>query len=138
MKTHLQLSDLEFETQFRECTLAPQVFSSHEAHLRLAWIHIRKYGIDQACENLCVQILKFDETFDKGDKFHHTLTVAAARVVYHFMLKSEANTFEAFIKAFPRLKTNFKDLLAQHYELDIFHSEVARVNYLVPDLLPFD
>ena len=138
MKTHFELSDNEFETQFRECTFPPQLFSSHEAHLRLAWIHIKKYGIDQACENLCAQILKFDQTFDKGDKFHYTLTVAAARVVYHFMLKSKADTFEGFIQEFPRLKTHFKELLDQHYQVDVFSSEEARVRYLEPDLLPFD
>lgn len=138
METHYQLTDETFEAQFRERTLNPQLFANHEAHLRLAWIHIKKYGIEQACKNLCTQIQAFDATFGDGTKFHHTLTVASARVVYHFMQKSKASSFQELITKFPRLKTNFKDLLDQHYQTNIFASETAKAHYLEPDLLPFD
>lgn len=137
MEKHYQLSDPEFETQFRECSMDPILFGSHEAHLRLAYIHITKYGIDQACENLCHQIMAFDATFGKADKFHHTLTVASAKVMHHFIQKSSTENFAGLLQEFPRLKTNFKALLAQHYQTNIFSSELARVQYLEPDLLPF-
>lgn len=138
METHFQLSDQEFETQFRECTMDPTLFGSHEAHLRLAYIHISKYGIEQACKNLCDQILAFDATFGKADKFHYTLTVASAKMVHHFMQKTKAKTFSGLLEEFPRLKYNFKELLAQHYQLNIFASEAAKVQYLEPDLMPFE
>lgn len=38
MKTHHQLNDQQFEEQFQNCTFDPTLFT-HEAHLRLAWIH---------------------------------------------------------------------------------------------------
>jgi hypothetical protein len=38
MEKHLELTDLEFEANFKNCSLNPDIFS-HEAHLRLAWIH---------------------------------------------------------------------------------------------------
>jgi hypothetical protein len=41
---HLDLSDNEFEKQFINCELSPDIFS-HEAHLRLAWINIKKMGL---------------------------------------------------------------------------------------------
>jgi hypothetical protein len=40
---HFSLTDIEFENQFENGTLKPELFS-HEAHVRLAWIHIKKYG----------------------------------------------------------------------------------------------
>jgi hypothetical protein len=39
---------------------------------------------------------------------------------------------------FPRLKTNFRELMACHYGFDIYTSEKAKMKYLEPDLLPFD
>jgi len=55
-----------------------------------------------------------------------------------FCLKSKLDNFRDFIEEFPRLKYNFKDLLAQHYGIDIFNSEIAKCSFLEPDLLPFD
>lgn len=39
MENHFQLSDTEFEEQFKACTLDSGLFNP-EAHLRLAWIHV--------------------------------------------------------------------------------------------------
>ena len=47
MEPHYALSDPEFEKQFESAVLDPKFFS-HEAHLRLAWIHVTKYGVERA------------------------------------------------------------------------------------------
>lgn len=114
MERHAELTDDQFEEQFSNLSLDPAVFS-HEAHLRLAWIHISKYGIDKAIEN-----------------------IASIRAVYHFMLKSDAKHFYHFIAENQRLKFNFKELLGHHYTTDIFTLERARHEYVEPELLPFD
>ncbi|MEM7086770.1 MAG: hypothetical protein AAF489_11340 [Bacteroidota bacterium] len=137
MKTHYDLSDAQFEQAFQEATLAPQLFS-HEAHLRLAWIHIKNYGIDDAITNITAQIKNYTHVLKAEDKYNETVTVAAIRAVYHFMLKKEFEHFEDFIAAFPRLRTNFKDLLATHYGFDIFTEAQAKSSFIQPDLLPFD
>lgn len=136
MDAHYKLIDEEFEQLFADCCMNPQLFT-HEAHLRLGWIHVKKYGEAKACVNVCKQILQFDIFHDKGEKFHKTLTIASIKVINHFYQKSKAETFQDFICEFPRLKTNFKDLLNQHYGFDIYHSEEARAEYLEPDLLAF-
>jgi hypothetical protein len=41
-----QLSNREFEEQFSNMHLDPALFT-HKAHLRLAWIHISRYGCEQ-------------------------------------------------------------------------------------------
>ena len=134
MQNHLELSDLEFEKQFRECELNPKAFS-HEAHLRLAWIHIHKYGLTQAVENLQTQLEKFVANIGAKDKYHKTLTVVAVQAVNHFMEKSGSDNFEDFIKEFPQLMNNFKGLINSHYSFDVFASEKARKEYIAPDVL---
>ncbi|MBT8268326.1 MAG: hypothetical protein KJN59_03810 [Bacteroidia bacterium] len=137
MDNHYRFSDFELEEEFRGMTLHPKYFN-HEAHLRLAWIHIRKYGIEKAIDNLCIQIYNYANYLGANDKFNKTVTVASIRAVYHFMLKSNSENFKTFIGENPRLNNNFKELLAQHYDIDIWNNETARSSFLQPDLLPFD
>ncbi len=133
---HRQLSDIEFEEQFESCTLEPTFFT-HEAHMRLAWIHIKKYGGPAACENICNQIKRFDIVHDKGEKYNKTVTIAAVKIVQHFMSKSEVATFPEFIELYPRLTKNFMQLVRSHYGTDIFSDPVAKTTYIQPNLLPF-
>lgn len=135
-KDHWSLSDGEFESQFERYTLKPAMFS-HEAHIRLAYIHIEKYGLEQAEINMCTQIQGFANSLGGGDKFNKTVTVAAVKTVNHFMEKASSTNFKDFINEFPRLITKFKDLLEQHYGYNIFSDEKAKKDYIEPDLLPF-
>lgn len=137
MENHYQFNNKAFELQFRNGTLNPSLFN-HEAHIRLAWVHITKYGIEQALINVDSQLYNFVCSLGAKDKYNKTVTLAGVKAVYHFVRKSKSNNFNDFIEEFPRLKTNFKDLLAQHYNSDIFNSETAKSSFLEPNVLPFD
>jgi hypothetical protein len=110
---------------------------SHEAHLRLAHIHIQKYGVAQAEINMCEQIEGFALSLGATDKFNKTVTIASVKVMNHFMEKSESDNFFDFIKEFPRLNTHFKDILGQHYGFNVFADRRAKREFLEPDLMPF-
>lgn len=137
MESHFSLSDSELEIQFETKNLDPKMFS-HEAHLRLAWIHIQKYGIEKAITNITSQIKKYAASLGDKDKYNETVTIAAVRAVFHFMLRSNEANFSDFIEMNPRLKHNFKDLLNAHYSTNIFTDARAKKAYLEPELLPFD
>ena len=134
---HTELNDNAFEEQFSNGSLNPALFT-HEAHLRLAWIHIKMYGINKAIDNIGAQLQHYVEVTGVKDKYNTTVTIAAIRTVYHFMLKSNTKDFQGFIAENQRLKYNFKELLSYHYTSDIFKSENAKREYLQPELLPFD
>ncbi len=137
MTDHFQLTDFEFEYQLESCQLSPELFN-HEAHLRLAWIHIAKYGIDRALANIQTQLKNFVRYVGAEDKYNKTLTIAAIKAVHHFIVKSKSDSFQEFIIEFPRLKNNFKELMDSHYGIDIFTSEKAKKEFIKPDLIPFD
>lgn len=137
MEKHFNLSNYEFERLFLSCELNPADFT-HIAHLRLAWININNYGIKQAEKNIQIGLKNYAEFAGAKDKYNLTLTLAAVKAVYHFMLKSKSDNFKDFIIEFPRLKTNFKDLIAFHYGFDIYNSNKAKTEFLKPDLMPFD
>lgn len=133
---HTRLTDDAFEQKFADCTLAPVLFS-HEAHLRLAYIHLKKYGVATAEKQLCTHIERYANKWGATGKYNKTVTVASARVMCHFMQKATSDDFAGLMTEFPRLKTNFKDLLKQHYSTNIFASPEAKTKFLEPDLLPF-
>ncbi|WP_282161727.1 hypothetical protein [Ulvibacterium marinum] len=133
---HFQVNDVMFENRFEEGSLPPSLFT-HEAHLRLAWIYIKNYGEEKAAAKISREIEQFDKLHGRGDKFNKTVTIAAIKVVDHFVGKSKSKDFKSFIQEFPRLKTAFKELLHTHYSPDIFTSKIAQIQFIEPDLLPF-
>jgi hypothetical protein len=135
MERHFLLKDSEFLRQFENCELCPSDFS-HEAHLRLGWIHIRLYGIDRAEKNVTAQLQNFVKYAKAEDKYHETVTITGLRTINYFMKKSNCATFMEFIKEFPQLKYNFKDLINSHYKNDVFSSPIAKSQYIKPDLNP--
>ncbi|MDB5275748.1 MAG: hypothetical protein JWR61_703 [Ferruginibacter sp.] len=137
MKTHADLTDKEFETQFKNCTLSPDLFN-HEAHLRLAWIHIHQYGTGQAIENICNQLKGFTRHVGAADKYNVTFTAAAIMAVAHFKKKTDTANFNDFIMEVPRLKYDFKALMACHYSQGIYNADIERKEFIEPDLLPFE
>jgi len=68
MEKHFELNDQEFEIQFQNATLDSNIFS-HEAHLRLVWINIRKYGLEQAITNICFQLINYVDSLGAKDKY---------------------------------------------------------------------
>ena len=137
MEKHFDYTDLQFETSFKNCTFNPEIFS-HEAHLRLAWIHITKYGQEAAISNVCAQLINFVEFAGAKGKYNQTLTIAAIKAVNHFVNKANFGNFQGFITEFPMLKYHFKELMNSHYTIDIFNHEKAKKKFIEPDLLPFD
>ena len=137
MKKPLILTDSEFEAKFRNSSLPVESFN-HEAHLRLTYIHINKYGTEKAIENISTQLLNFIRKNNAESKFNATLTIAAVKTVDHFLQKTKTKNFQEFIKENPQLKTDFRALIDQHYSFDIFTNEKARQEFKEPDLLPYD
>lgn len=134
---HHELNDWELIAQLKDCSLDPALFS-HEAHLRLAWLKISEVGAERAIIEIRSLLLNYVDYLGAKDKYNETLTVAAVKTVRHFMLKSVSDNFADFMVEFPRLKSAFRELIAQHYSTDIFNSESAKGIYLEPELLPFD
>ncbi len=133
---HRKLSDDEFEAAFRDKTLRPGWFT-HEAHLRLAFIHITKYGLAQAIENMRSQIKSFAENLGIYDKYHDTVTIAAVYMVNDFMKEADNTSFDTFLNSGGDALKDFKGLLEKHYSYNVFKDQKAREHFVEPDLAPF-
>jgi hypothetical protein len=127
MEQHFILSDEEFEEQFENISLNAALFT-HEAHIRLACIHIKKYGETKAIENVTTQLKSYLINLGAIEKYNETLTVAAIKAVNHFMQKEKLKSFYEFITACHTLKTNFKNIIEQNYGIDISASKKTKNN----------
>jgi len=105
--------------------------------LRLAHIHITRYGAEQALQNIQTQLRKYVMHIGAEDKHHATLAVVVVRIMDHFMRESKSSEFDQLISEFPRLPNDFKALVNAHYTFDIFNSEKAKREFVAPDLLSF-
>ncbi len=136
LEKHFKLTDDDFERSFRLCTLEPVLFT-HEAHLRLTWIHLDKYGLTRALKNIQEDIKKYVSQLGAIDKYHVTVTIAAVHVVNRLMNKSLTSNFLDFIKENTELKTSFKELINSHYQDNIFELSKAQYEFIEPDKIPF-
>ena len=136
MNNHFDLTDDHFLDEIGNCTLPPELFD-HEAHLRLAWLYIKRNGLKESTALICNQITNYVNHLGARDKYNATLTVAAVNIVYSFMNASHSNRFLDFVLEFPELKSDFKRLVGSHYSFDVFSSSTAKQKFLPPDLMPF-
>lgn len=132
-KTHWLLSDAKMETLFATQKLPTRYFD-HEAHLRLAWIHVSQYGAEQAEQNLCQQIKDYAISLGVPEKYNETVTIASVRIIDAYCKASGETTFEGLLACFPELTTNFKEIIARCYSTDVFRSPEAKKAFVEPDL----
>ncbi|MEZ4688082.1 MAG: hypothetical protein R3B47_19090 [Bacteroidia bacterium] len=110
MESHRNLTDEAFVAAFAACSL-PEALFNHEAHLRLAWIHIRNQGLEQATATVCTQITNYVKHLGAEDIYNEPLTVAAVHIVHQFQEQATELDFLPFMERFPQLKTNFRELI---------------------------
>lgn len=98
---------------------------------------MQRQSLEEAIAQTAVCIQQYVQHLGAEAKYHHTLTVSAVQVVAHFTQKASLGSFEAFLTHFPRLHTDFKALLLQHYSPTVLHAPEAQHRYHAPDLLAF-
>ena len=124
------LSDKEFYERFERRALTS---FSHRDHIRLAFIHARRGGVEAAVQG-ARRIRAFAAEAGAPRKYHETLTVAWARIIAHLVAGSPGVPFPVFVEAHPELED--RGLLLRHYSERRLWSEEARARFLEPDLLP--
>lgn len=131
-----ELDDDGFLDAFRSGSLPLSSFT-HEAHLRLGWLHLTREPLEAAVENVAQEIQHFVRVYGKEDKYHHTLTVAALHILASRIRSSEIRSFRSFMDRNPDLLTDLKALVGQHYSAERLSSPEAASRWVKPDLRPF-
>jgi hypothetical protein len=127
-------TDQEFREAFESLKIPNELFH-HREHIRLAWIYSREFPQEEALARIVKGIQAFAKHQGAAAKYHHTITVAWMRLVWHAAHHAPpAADFTTFAAAHADL---FRvQRLEDNYSLPRLKSDGARQHWLEPDLLP--
>jgi N-formylglutamate deformylase len=129
------MSDDDFLTAFLDCSISPALFN-HHGHMRVAWLMLRRYPLDEAVERTCSGIVRLAAHLGVPDKFHRTLSEALVRLMAAGGAADPAVSFEQFLRTGDPLLVDARSVLARHYSAQALACPAARERFLAPDLLP--
>ncbi|MGD8711063.1 MAG: hypothetical protein PVF40_11780 [Ectothiorhodospiraceae bacterium] len=127
------LDDDTFLERFAGRELAAEHLD-HRGHLRIAWLHLSRYGPDASRDLVCGGIRDFAAKFGAPGKFNHTLSEALLRIMALRMKQGEG--FEAFLQANPDLVDDCLGVLNRYYSSERLNSAEACAGWLKPDREP--
>lgn len=111
---------------------------THRAHLRVAWMFLKRHPLDEAHVLMRVGIIRLNafhglvETPSRG--YHDTLTRVWLSLVAALMKTTDARSSDAFVDAC--MGSLGKEAVLRHYSRERVTSLRARAIFVEPDLLP--
>src|SRR5713226_9575935 len=94
--------DEQFLAAFEAGQIANQGFH-HRDHLRLAWIQVRRLGLERASESVAAAIRQFAAHHGNADRYHDTMTRFWVRVVGMGISRHPTLPFDDLLAAEPHL-----------------------------------
>jgi len=124
-------ADEAFLAAFEAGKIANQDFH-HRDHLRLAWIQIRRLGVERASDTVAGAIRRFAAHHGHADRYHETMTRFWVRVVGMGITRHPMLSFDALVLAEPHLLD--KNLPFRHWSRERMGSDEARRQWTEPDI----
>jgi len=133
MFDHSLISDEEYLASFVEHRIPVRSFD-HYGHVRVAWLLLQQRSLDDALSTMCDGIETLAKQVGAPEKYHRTITEALMRLIVHGGAADAAVSWDAFVRANPKLMHNVRGLLAEYYSTDRLMDAVARATFVQPDL----
>lgn len=127
------LDDQTFITQFEHCTLNPEHFN-HTGHVRLAWLYLQQNSEKTAIGKVCNGIKSYASSLGANDKFHVTITYSLLKLIALRVNQSKSKSWQEFNAQNSDLLEDCIGLLLQHYNKETLFSELARTQFVAPDI----
>jgi len=124
------MTDDEFLTAFEAAAIARKEWT-HEAHVRMAWLYLRRLPFAEALEKVRAGIRKLNAKIGSPDAYHDTITVAHVRVIASRLRAGEG--YPTFRDRNPDLFDRTFPALLRHYTKDRLYSPEARAAFIEPD-----
>ena len=126
-------ADEAFVAAFHAHQLSNQGFH-HRDHLRLAWVQIRRLGLDEASEVVTTGIRRFAAHHGGIERYNDTMTRFWLRLVNLGISRHPELTFDELLAAEPHLLD--KNLPFRHWSRERMNRDDAKQRWVEPDLHP--
>ena len=130
-QTGISPTDERFLAAFEAGQIANQDFH-HRDHLRLAWIQIRRLGLQRASDAVAGAIRQFAGRHGHANRYHETMTRFWVRVVGVGITRHPTLAFDDLMAAEPHLLD--KTLPFTHWSRERMASDEARRQWMEPDI----
>ena len=130
----MDFSDKEFVKEIECLKLDPTQFT-HVGHLRLGWIYLKSYRLDEAVVKTCNTIKAYAESLGASAKYNRTITEALINIIANRM-RAESD-WKTFVENNRDLRDDCLSLLSCYYSNDLLMSDKARLSFVSPDLKSF-
>jgi hypothetical protein len=123
--------EADFLDRFEAAAIPKEEFD-HRAHVRVAWLYLRRYGLEEAGDRMAAGIRRFAAAHGATGKYHETITQAWVRLVAASI--GDQREFADFVAANPELLD--KELPNAYYSAERLWSDEARRAFVEPDRRP--
>jgi len=110
----------------------------HSCRLRLAWLNLRDKPWPIALADTCSVLRALPADQGGQSSYHHTVTVAAMRLILQRIKRQPDLAFEDFVAQNPDLAAGFNKLIQAYYSDDLLARSSAQVTFVQPDKRPLD
>ncbi|HTM63045.1 MAG TPA: hypothetical protein VL360_00935 [Gammaproteobacteria bacterium] len=124
------MNDQEYLHQFEQCILPKELFK-HRGHVRICYLYLKQFPLDEANKKICDGIKKYAASLDALQIYHETMTQAWINIVAS-AIDYKSDDFENFIAKHPDLLNS--KLIHIYYSPEILNSDRAKQEYVKPDL----
>jgi hypothetical protein len=116
----------------------PREAWTHAAHVRMAWLLLRRGRIGDVIPAVRERIGRLNRSFGgPPDAYHETITVAYLRLIdARIAREPEVDTFAEFAARNPDLLDRTLAALLVHYRRETLLGPEARAGFVEPDLSP--
>jgi hypothetical protein len=131
------MNDMEFLQAFERCVL-PEKEWTHLAHVRMAWLYLRREPLLQVLPRVQAGIQRYNGAFNKAQAYHETITHGFLMLIDERLRRNDSgHSFEQFCAENPDLLDGKLSALLKYYRKDTLFSSTARETFVAPDLAPF-
>ncbi len=130
-KAGISPADETFLAAFEAGQIANRDFH-HRDHLRLAWIQVRRLGLERGSDAVAGAIQQFAGRHGHADRYHETMTRFWVRVVAMGIGRHPTLPFDDLLAAEPHLLD--KTLPFNHWSRERMASDEARRRWMEPDI----
>jgi hypothetical protein len=130
------MTDDEFLESFESCR-TPKAEWTHEAHVRMAWLYLRRRPLSEVVPFVRAAIQRYNDSLGNTEGYHETITLAYLALIDARVDRgSGEETFASFSQAHPALLDRKRSVLLEHYSREVLFSKEATRGFVEPDLAP--
>lgn len=128
-----KMTEIEFFEQFENGTLSATLFD-HEAHVKMGWIYLKKYGLLETLQNFSTALKNFAKVNNAAGLYHETITFAFLILINERIKQAESNqNWDEFRENNPDLFDWKNNILKKYYQEKTLKSVFAKKNFVFPD-----